>query len=74
MIVIAAEEEQDFMLLTTGSGTRGGARSALERRLQQIRGGTARSRGTRGTGAADGSGTEYLLRRIDYQLDPERRS
>ena len=72
LIVIAAEEEQDFMLLTTGSGTRGGARSALEQRLEQIRAGTERSRGTRGD--AGTGGTEYLLRRIDYQLDPERRS
>jgi len=74
LIVIAAEEEQDFMLLTTGSGTRGGARSALERRLQQIRAGTPRARGDSGGGAGDGGGTEYLLRRIDYQLDPARRS
>ncbi|HEY8923181.1 MAG TPA: hypothetical protein VIU64_02300, partial [Polyangia bacterium] len=68
VIVIAADDEQDFMLLTTASGARGGAGSALERRLAQIRAGTSRSRGA-GAGS-DAGGSEYSLRRIDYQLDP----
>jgi hypothetical protein len=72
LIVIAAEEEQDFLLLTTGTRSRGGAASALEQRLDQIRAGAPRSRGARGGG--DGGGTEYLLRRIDYQLDPGPRA
>jgi hypothetical protein len=69
LIVIAAEDEQDFSLLTTSGRTRGGAASALERRLDQLRGGTTRTRG-----AQSASGSEYRIYRIDYQLDPRPRS
>ena len=67
LIVIAADAEQDFSLLTTGTRSRGGSPSALERRLDQIRGGTARSRG------ASDARSAYAVYRIDYQLAPSPR-
>jgi hypothetical protein len=69
LIVFAADDEQDFQLLTTSGRSRGGAASALERCLDQIRNGSARTRGSDSP-----SGSEYSLRRVDYQLAPGPRT
>jgi hypothetical protein len=69
LIVIAADDEQDFSLLTTPAArARGGSqRSSLERHLDHIRGGGSARRGEQSRGS------EYSLRRIDYELHPAPR-
>jgi hypothetical protein len=72
LLVVAADSEQEFSLLTT-DGVRGETRaaaSALERRLQQTRGGLSRSRGE----PSSTERVEYALRRVEYQLHPEPRT
>jgi len=70
LIAIVAEDQQDFLLLTTppARGERPGSRTALEARLAQNRGGAARAR--RGE---EERPSEYCFRRIDYDLHPAPR-
>jgi len=68
LLVIAAEDEQDFPLLTTSDAYN--FKLAHELSLPGDRGG---ARGRRGEQTARAPRSEYALWRIDYQLDPTPR-